>query len=208
VFPDADIAIGVAGMCVNERGRPLEHPLLDWAMRGALLADLARLGALALEGDSPSIGTPPGGLSPVDAAAEQLADGISLDEWIRTGQLRVRDVIEALVAGGAWSQYRRGLTRRLRFDTGRPKDRWGRTPERRLLQPLVGLPAEPTMAATLLLTWAAGLDYQYEPVDDLLVRTATLRWVCELAWGVISDERERRRREATALRLGGMVGAR
>jgi hypothetical protein len=206
VFPDADIATGVAGMCVNERGRLLEHSMLDWSMRGALLADLARAGMLTLEGDSPSIGPPPGGFPPLDVAAYQLAEGPSLDAWIRTGRLGVRDVVEALVADGAWRQCRRGLTRRRRFDTGKPRDRWGRTPERRLLQPLVGLPTDPALAMVLLLTWAAGLSYEYQPVDDLLIRSGSLRWVADLAWGVIGDERDKRRREATAARMGKMFG--
>lgn len=205
MFPDADITTGVANMCVNEQGRLLEHPMLDWAMRGALLADLARTGALTLDGDSPFIGPPPGGFPPLDAAARQLAEGPSPDEWIRTGRLGVRDVVEALVIDGAWRQRRRGLTHRPRFQTGEPRDRWGRTPERRLLQPLVGLPTTPTLAMVLLLTWAAGLSYEYQPVDDLLVRTGSLRWVAELAWGVIGDERDKRRREATAAKMGKML---
>jgi hypothetical protein len=57
----------------------------------------------------------------------------------------------------------------------------------------------------LLLTWAAGLAYEYQPVDDLLIRTGPLRWVADLAWSVISDERERRRREATAAKMGKMM---
>lgn len=195
-------------MCVNERGRLLEHVMLDWSVRAALLADLAHAGTLTLEGDSPAIGSPPGGFPPLDLTVAQLAQGMSLDDWIRTGQLGVHDVVEALVGAGAWRACRRDLARRRRFDTREPRDRWGRTPERRLLQPLVGLPTEPTLAMVLLLTWAAGLAYEYQPVDDLLDRTGSLRWVAELAWGVIGDERDRRRREATAARMGKTLGPR
>lgn len=57
----------------------------------------------------------------------------------------------------------------------------------------------------LILTWGAGLAYEYHPVNDVLIRTGPLRWVADLAWNVISEERDRRRREANAAKMGKMM---
>lgn len=202
---EAEVSVGFAGICVTERGRLLEHPLLDWAMRAALLVDLARKDVIALGADEVQVPSCTVGFAPLDAAQRHLANGGTLDACIRRGTLGVRDVVDAVVAEGTWSARPHGLFRRLRYDTGQPKDRWGRTAERHMLQPLVGLPTSPEAAAVLLLAWAAGLEYQYQPVDDLIERTGTARWLCQLAWDIVSSERIRNR---STLRLGGLAGGR
>ena len=201
----ADLAVstGLAGICVTERGRLTEHERLDWSMRAALLVDAARLGLLTRGAAGPEIHGPATGFGPLDLALTGLEHGMTVDSWIRSGRLAVRDVANVLVARKAWTSRRTGLTRAVRYDTEQPKDQWGRTPVRRLLPPSSASPTDAESAAVLVLTWAAGLEYWGEPVDELLDATGESRWLCEQAWEVIGRERTRDR---ASLRLGRGAG--
>ncbi|WP_177212613.1 GPP34 family phosphoprotein [Geodermatophilus ruber] len=202
------ITAGLAGACVDEGGRLIEHFLLDCASRAALAADLVRLGRLENDTDEIRVDQQPVGWAPLDRTLEQLSRGqFTLDAWILSGSLGLADVVEGLVAAGAWSRVKRPLRRRARYDTGRPRDRWGRTPERELVQPLGTIPASHRDAAVLLLARAAGLGDQDKEIDEVLYRTGELRWFCELAWRAISQERAKNLQAYGAMRAGRVIGA-
>ncbi|MGY2064358.1 hypothetical protein [Blastococcus sp. SYSU DS0619] len=210
---DGRITTGLAGACVDERGWLLEHRLIDWSVRAALAADLVRSMRLTHEDEALGLDPAPVGWEPMDETVRSLlADGSSLDDWIRGGSLGLRDVVDALMTAGTWTSRRRRLRRGTRYDTGRARDAQGRTPERRLVRPFAEMPRCPADAAVLVLAWAAGIGYrrigdQQPRVDAVLDRTQDLRWVCESAWLLISAERAGDQAAARAMRLGGAPGA-
>ncbi|MGY2083663.1 GPP34 family phosphoprotein [Blastococcus sp. SYSU DS0539] len=181
--------------------------MIDQAVRAALTADLAAVGRLVEERDAIRIDPAPVGWEPLDVALRHLLDdGRTLDDWIRTGPLGLSDVVDALVDAGVWRRRSRWFRRRARYDPGRPRDRWGRTPERRLVHGFAGVPGSPADAAVLALAWAAGVGDPQRSVDEVLDRTQGIRWMCESAQ-LISTERARNLQAARAMRLGGTIGA-
>lgn len=202
------ITAGLAATCVDERGNLIEHPLLDCGIRAALAADLVRLSRLQNWPDAIHVDREPTGWALLDGTVEQLTTGqTTLDAWILTGSIGLVDVVGDLVSTGLWTRRRRRLRRRHRYDTGRPRDPWGRTPERRLVQPPGAATASARDGAVLILARAAGLGDQTKSVDGVLDRTGDLRWFCELAWQVISHERARNLQAYTAMRAGRIIGA-
>jgi Golgi phosphoprotein 3 (GPP34) len=201
------ITAGLAASCVDERGRLVEHPLLDCSCRAAMVADLVRMGRVHNDSDVIRIDQQPVGWRSLDSTVDLLARGeMTLDAWLLTGPIGLNDVVDGLVAEGVWRRKRRRLPGRSRYDTGRPRDRWGRTPERSRLQPAGAVPASPRDAAVLMLARAAGLGPpQQVGVDDVLPRTGDLRWFCELAWHTISQERARNLRAFGDMRAGRIV---
>ena len=202
------ITAGLAATCVDERGDLIEHALLDCGIRAALAADLVRSARLQNGPDAIHVDRELTGWAPLDQTIEQLTmRQTTLDAWVLTGSVGLVDVVDDLVSTGLWTRRRRRLRRRYRYDTGRPRDPWGRTPERRLVQPPGAAPASARDAAVLVLARSAGLGDRTEPVDAALDRTGDLRWFCELAGQVIGRERARNLHAYTAMRASRVIGA-
>lgn len=202
------ITAGLATTCVDERGNLIEHPLLDCGIRAALAADLVRSSRLHNSPDAIHVEQEPTGWALLDQTVEQLTTGrTTLDAWIVAGSVGLVDVVDDFVSTGFWTRRRRRLHRRYRYDTGRPRDPWGRTPERRLVQPPGAAPASSRDAAVLVLARCAGLGDRAKPVDAALERTGDLRWFCELAGQVIGRERARNLHAHTAMRASRVIGA-
>ncbi|WP_222195595.1 GPP34 family phosphoprotein [Modestobacter italicus] len=201
------VSAGLAGTCVDERGRLVEHFLLDYAIRAALVIDLVRLERLHHDRDAIRVDTDPVGWAPLDDAARALTErSPTLDSWILTGSSGQLVVVDDLVRTGAWIRRVTPLRRQRRYRTGRPRDRWGRTAERRLIRPLATAPASERDAAVWLLARAAGLgDGEYD-ADTGLERTGGARWACELAWQTISRERTKNLDAFGVMRAGRITG--
>ncbi|MCZ2819227.1 GPP34 family phosphoprotein [Modestobacter sp. VKM Ac-2977] len=201
------VTAGLAGACVDERGRLIEHFLLDYASRAARIVDLVRLGKLDNDSDAIHVDAGPVGWAPLDDAARALAEQpMTLDSWIVSGSSGQLAVVEDLVSTGVWSQEVTPVRRQRRYETGRPRDQWGRTAERRLIRPLAPEPASERDAAVTLLASAAGLGDGDHDADTLLVRTGVARWVCELAWQMISQERAKNLDAFGTMRAGKITG--
>ncbi|MCZ2814182.1 MULTISPECIES: hypothetical protein [unclassified Modestobacter] len=201
------VTAGLAGACVDERGRLVDHFLLDYASRAARIVDLVRLGRLHNDSDAIHVDADPVGWAPLDDAARALTErSLTLDAWIVTGSSGQLVVVEDLVRTGAWSRSVTPLRRRRRYETGRPRDSWGRTTERRLIRPLATAPASERNAAVSLLAGAAGLSDGDYDADALLGRTGGAQWVCELVWQLISQERAKNLDAFGAMRAGRITG--
>jgi hypothetical protein len=164
------VAVQLAGLCLDDKGRLRDFALWDDAARGALLVDLARAGRLTDEPDGVMVDGAPTGFAPADRllAAIAVEPEQSLDWWIEHGGVGMRDVAEAAVEAGRWREERTLLGRRYEDLSGGTD--LGLAPEHR----------SPDTAAVLVLAIACGALGMPEPVvEEELAGTGPLRWVCE-----------------------------
>ncbi|UOY02746.1 GPP34 family phosphoprotein [Blastococcus sp. PRF04-17] len=166
--PEEGITVRLAALCLDDKGRLLDYGLWDVAARGALLVDLARAGRLTDEPDGVVVDGTPTAFGPADRllAAVLIEPEQSLDWWLEHGGVRMREVAEACVAAGLWTESRSLLGTRYTDHT-----------------PLADQeldPEHPDTAAVLALATACGaLGPPDEIGEEQLVRTGPLRWICE-----------------------------
>jgi len=162
------ITVRLAALCLDDKGRLHGFDLWDVAARGALLVDLTRADRLTDEPDGVVIDGTPTGFGPADRllAAITVEPEQSLDWWLEHGGVRMREVAEACVAAGQWTESRSLLGSRFTD-----------------LTPLADQeldPEHPDTAAVLALATACGALGAPEAVgEELLQRTGPLRWICE-----------------------------
>lgn len=92
-----------ASLLPDDKGRLPDHDLLNNAIRGAVLLDLARLEKLQQFPDHIEINSEPIGDLILDSALRQLSGaGITMDEYVRQGSMELRDVREYMEQNGLW----------------------------------------------------------------------------------------------------------
>jgi hypothetical protein len=110
------VAVRLALLCRVERGTLLHTRLIDAAVRGALLCDLALAGRIADEPDGIEVDLTPTGFAPADAMLAGIDDrpGRTLDEWLADGPA-LREVADELLRSGRWVAERSGFSRSRRY---------------------------------------------------------------------------------------------
>jgi hypothetical protein len=182
------IAVRLAGLCLDDRGRLQDFDLWNVAARGALLVDLTRAGRLTDDPDGITIDGTPTGFGPADRllAAVAVETERSLDWWLEHGGVRMRDVADECVAAGLWTASWSFLGRRYTD-----------------LDPVAAAepdPEHPDTAALLALATACGARGWPEPVDEgQLARTGALRWICE----AVTDHLEQTHKRNAGVPGGG-----
>jgi hypothetical protein len=162
------ITVRLAALCLDDKGRLQDFDLWDVAARGALLVDLTRAGRLTDEPDGVVIDGTPTGFGPADRllAAITVEPEQSLDWWMEHGGVGMREVAEACVAAGRWTESRSFLG-----------------PRYADLTPLADTELDPQhadTAAVLALATACGAMGPPEEVgEEQLEPTGPLRWICE-----------------------------
>jgi hypothetical protein len=190
------VAVQLAGLCLDGKGRLRDFALWDDAARGALLVDLARAGRLTDEPDGVMVDGTPTGFAPADRllAAIAVEPERSLNWWLGHGRVGMRDIAEAAVEAGRWTEER--------FLLGR---RYADLSEHRPLFELEPGERSPDTAAVLVLATACGALGRPEPVvAEELVPTGPLRWVCEAVTDHL-EEAHRRNLRAAGAADGGSV---
>lgn len=183
------VAERIAGLCLDDSGHLSDNAYLQMAVRGGLLVDLALAQRLFESEDSVGLETTPIGWPPADRALIELGyDDLPLDGWLESSHLGLPDLAAALVTDGAWQSARRHAWRVTpRYAV---LDRAQRTRDGAMLRG-VESPETAEDAALLSITTAAGLPGRKSSasIDDLLVRTGGVRWVCQLVMEFISGAR-------------------
>jgi hypothetical protein len=185
------VAARIAALCLDDDGVLRWDAYLAIGVRGGLLVDLALAGRLEQTEDSIELDSAPVGWPPVDRALEELnsLDGQSLDWWLWHSDLIPDDVADALVQDGIWEEAgRQGLPRKPRFTERDPE------PGLRDIALLEGGQAVESVedAAVLSIIDAAGVPDLRDPVSttpDVLARTGSVSWVCELVIAYIGATR-------------------
>ncbi len=115
------IAVRVAALCLDERGRLSDRLICGHAVRGGLLLDLVLAGRVESAADSILVDPRPTGFAPADRllAAVDAEPERSLDRWLAERRLGLRDVAAAAVAAGRWTVTRPLL--RPRYTDGAPE---------------------------------------------------------------------------------------
>jgi Golgi phosphoprotein 3 GPP34 len=102
------VAVRVAALCLDARGRLSELLICGHAVRGGLLLDLGLAGRVESTADSILVDGAPTGFLPADRllAAIDAEPERSLDGWLGERRLGLRDVAAAAVAADRWSTTR------------------------------------------------------------------------------------------------------
>ena len=190
------VSVRLAGLCLDDKGRLRDFALWDDAARGALLVDLARAGRLTDEPDGVMVDGTPTGFAPADRllAAIAVEPEQSLDWWMGHGGVGMRDLAQAAVEAGRWTEERFLLGRRYQ-DLSPQEPLFESEPERR----------SPETAAVLVLAIACGALGRPEPVvAEELAPTGPLRWVCDAVTDHL-EEAHRHNLRAAGAADGGTV---
>lgn len=117
------VAVRLAALCLDSRGRLTDQLLHDDAVRGGLVLDLALAARLEMTDDSIVVDTTPTGLVPADRllAAMGAEPERSLDGWLDERRIGLPDVVAPMVESGRWAANRRLLAGR-RYVDRRPAD--------------------------------------------------------------------------------------
>jgi Golgi phosphoprotein 3 (GPP34) len=180
VHPADGVAIRVAALCLDPSGRLSDRLVCGPAIRGGLLLDLALAGRVEQTEDSIVIDPEPIGLEPADRllAAIAVEPERSLNGWLDERRVGPREVAEAAVAAGRWTE-RRGM---LGFARRYVDDEPARTAADRSRDPS-GEPAGWTSADACVCAVGAAarlLDPSFDttPSPAVLAATGTADWLC------------------------------
>jgi hypothetical protein len=191
----AGVAVRLSALCLDGAGRLGDYPLWQTAVRGALLVDLALSGRLTQTDDSIVIDATPTGFGPADALLGAIAvePERSLDWWMTNGGVRLRDLAAANVASGRWSMTDGRLRRRY---TDRRPEATERDRARDASQPDDSWSAE--TAAVMAIACAAGAPAHrpVAPPEELLVRTRSVRWLCQAVTDHLAEAHSRNQQSA------------
>jgi hypothetical protein len=178
------VAVGLAGLCRNYAGELRRSGLIDAAVRGALLTDLALDGRISSTSHAVSIDTTPTGFAPADRllAAIVASPTQTLEWWLRQGKLDQRDLAEHLVAVGMWRQLpRTPVHRRPRYEVaGDPMNQQAAHQRVRVHKVFLGGQCDAPTACLSALALVTGLMEDrpaQRPRDDLLDRCEPAMWI-------------------------------
>jgi hypothetical protein len=199
------VAVRVAALCLDAKGRLSDKLLASAAVRAGLLVDLALTGRVESTEDSIVIDETPTGFPPADRllAAIAVEPERSLDGWLDERRIGLRDVAEAAVHSGRWVLARRVLPAGHRYVDRAPEQ----TERDRLRGPVGGTDEWTTEAAavTAIGLVAGLLDRPAEAAapEPVLVRTGSARWLCAAVTEHLAEARARDSWTAAVLSAGG-----
>jgi hypothetical protein len=195
------VAVRVAALCRDHRGRLSDKLLHDDAARGALALDLALAGRLEMTEDAVVVDMTPTGFAPADRllAAIGVEPERSLDGWLEERRIGLADLAPELVASGRWQLERRVLPGRRYLDV-EPGD---------TARDLARLPADwsPDWSAVeccvTLVAGAAGLlNREFgmpENVPPAVVQATGVAWVATAVLDHLSQAAHRYRTEIAGI---------
>jgi hypothetical protein len=213
---DQGVAVRVAALCLDGKGRLSQRFLASAAVRAGLLVDLALAGRVESTDDSILIDATPTGFDPADLllAAIAVEPERSLDDWLDEGSIGLRQVADAAVRSGRWERIARPLPGRGRLRV-RERAQTEADRQRDLSTVTDGWSAgdSAVTAIALVAGLVAGSDTSVlaefgetlaEPVPaSVLSRTEPVQWLCEAVTRRLAELRARDLLAATALRAGG-----
>jgi hypothetical protein len=201
------VAVRIAALCLDMRGRASEKVICGDAVRGGLLLDLGLAGRVESADDSVVVDSTPTGFEPADRllAAITVEPERSLDGWLGETRIGLRDVADAAVASGRWAQRRGpwGLGRR--YTDLRPDETVDDLRRRSGAGALDLAPADACVAAVAS---ASGLlDREFwlpeRPDDALLLATGSVGWLVAAVVDHLDHASARYRAQAGALQASG-----
>jgi hypothetical protein len=196
------VAIRVAALCLDGKGRLSPRPLCSTAVRAGLLVDLALLGRLEETQDSILVDRVPTGFPPADQLLTSITaqPDRSLNDWLEQGRPNLDDVVTEAVGVGRWSR-RHGLYITPRYIDARP-EQTALDRDRSVAQASSkGSWADAAVTAIALSTgllpsalggngdWASA----EPPSDELLAAVGDIRWLVEATTAHLFWARQRRR---------------
>jgi len=191
------VAVRVAALCLDARGRLSDRLICRHAVRGGLLLDLGLTGRLESTEDSILVDGTPTGFLPADRllAAIEAEPERSLDGWLGERRLGLRDVAAAAVDAGRWSAQRSLL--RTHF-TDRARDRTAadrrRSPDG---DPTDWTPADACVTAVAAAAGLLGADTDVPPA--VLAAAGPVAELCGAVVDHLGRTRARYAVEATGL---------
>jgi hypothetical protein len=212
---DQGVAIRVAALCLDGKGRPNQRFLAAAAVRAGLLMDLGLAGRVESTDDSILVDSTPTGFAPADLllAAIAVVPERSLDDWVDEQSIGLSQVVDAAVRSGRWERMVRPLPGRARFQVREP----AQTEVDRLrdFSSATGGWSAADAAVTAIAVVAGlvrGSDTSVlaefgealaEPVPvAVLSSTGSVRWLCGAVTQRLAELRARDLLAATALRAG------
>lgn len=213
--PDQGVAVRLAALCLDGKGRLNERLLASAAVRAGLLVDLGLAGRVESTDESILIDSTPTGFAPADLllAAIAVEPERSLDEWLDEGRVGLRQVADAAVRSGRWERLARPLPGRARLVV---REHAQTEADRRRDLPTVTDDWSAQDAAVTAIAMVAGLVADSDssalaqlgetlavPVPTaVLSRTGPVQWLCEAVIRRLAELRARDLMAATALRAG------
>lgn len=212
---DHGVAVRLAALCLDGKGRLNERLVASAAVRAGLLVDLGLAGRVESTDDSILIDSTPTGFAPADLllAAIAVEPERSLDDWLDEGRIGLRQVADAAVRSGRWEPLARPILGRTRFVDRAP----AQTEADRLRDLSTGTDGwSAEDASVTAIALVAGLvadadtsvlaqfgETLPEPVPAaVLSRTASVEWLCDAVTRRLAELRARDLLAATALRAG------
>jgi hypothetical protein len=205
----AGVAVRVSALCLDSRGRLIDHLLLGTAVRGGLLLDLALAGRLESDDASIAVDGEPTGFAPADRllAAIEVESERSLDDWLDEQRIGLRDVALANVASGRWQLVRGPLGWGRRY-VDRHQEQTARDLRRPTQAPVPDLPPEDACVAAI--ACASGLlarntALAAAPPAWVTAATGSAGWLCTAVVEHLFVAADRYRTESGALGAGPFV---
>jgi hypothetical protein len=200
------VAVRIAALSLDPRGRLSEKLIASAAARAGLLVDLALAGRVESTEDSVLVDPTPTGFGPADRllAAIGVEPERSLDGWLDEQRIRLRDVADGAVQAGRWAVIPRMLPGGHRYVDG-AGEQTARDRTRPPFRVSDAWSAED--AAVTAIGLVAGLlavPVEREVADPLLARTGSARWLCQAVTEHLAEARARDAWTASVLGSGGM----
>jgi hypothetical protein len=199
------VAVRLASLCLDSKGRLAEKLLCGTAVRGGLLLDLALAGRVESADDSVVIDPTPTGFEPADRllAAIAIEPERSLDGWLDERRIGLREVAETSVTSGRWERFHGWGVRRRYVDL-----RGEQTGSDRALLPTgdasdVRTPADACVASVACASGLLEKD-SGRASDEVIALSGSVAWLCTAVVEHVLLTEARYRAEAGALGAGGM----
>lgn len=203
---DGGVAVRVAALCLDAKGRLSDRLLASAAVRGGLLVDLALAGRVESTEDSVVVDPTPTGFAPADRLLGAIGaePERSLDGWLDEKRIGLRHVADGAVQAGRWAVVRRMVPGGQRYVDG---DR-ALTESDRIRQPSqLSDSWSPEDAAVTAIGLVAGLlafPAEREVLELLVARTGSAAWLCQAVTEHLAETRARNAWTAAVMGSGGV----
>jgi hypothetical protein len=201
------VAVRVAALCLDARGRLSEQLLCGTAVRGGLLLDLALAARVESTEDSVVVDPTPTGFAPADRLLSAVAveRERSLDSWLDEKRIGLRDVADANATSGRWGSRRGPFGFGLRYTDLRP-DETSRDLGRQPLEDAAGW--SPADACVTAIACASGLldretSILQRPPGEVVAAAGPAAWLCTAVVDHLLATGARYRTQAGALGAAG-----
>jgi hypothetical protein len=201
------VAVRVAALCLDTRGRLSQKLLCGTAVRGGLLLDLALAARVDSTEDSVVVDPTPTGFGPADRllAAVAVERERSLDSWLDEKRIGLREVAAANVRSGRWGSRRGPIGFGRRYTDLRP-DETSRDLGRQPVEDVGGW--SPADACVTAIACASGLldrdaSILQRPPGEVVAAAGPAAWLCVAVVDHLLATGARYRSQAGALGAAG-----